>query len=155
MSEIRFESVLACGQGEQIELRSRKPSIGRPRFERALPEPARSLSPKICDTDSGLYSDGQAPLPMPSLGGGRQYRSQQTPMAPSLFSPNFSVADQPVQSTAVPTLSEANKASVLPSYLDRASKEVEAKAQRSRRFTRPLLSHRSTAPEGFTLLRSD
>lgn len=155
MSEIQFESVLACGRGEYIELGSRQPSIGRPRFERALPEPARSLSPNVCDTDYVLDSNGQAPLPMPSFGGGKQYQSEQTPMTPSLFSPNFFVANQPVQSTAVPTHPEGRKASVLPSFLDRASKEVEAKAQRSKRFARPLLSHRSTAPEGFTLLRSD
>ena len=199
MSEIQFESLLACGQGEHIELLSRKPSIGRPGFESALPEPARKqcrLSPCVCDTDYNPYSNGQALQPMSIFGGGNQDQSQQTAMNPSLFSPNFFVSDKSVgivdeqhqrppilyrilslssgehvgtedglqipreplkivQSTGAPTHPEGRRASVLPSLLDRASKEVEAKAQRSRRFTRPFLSHRSTAPDGFTLLRSD
>ena len=99
MSEIQFESLLACGQGEHIELRSRKPSIGRPELESALPEPARKqrrLSPCVCDTDYDSYTNGQPPLPMSIFGGGNQDQSQQTTIKSSLFSPNFSVGDKSV-----------------------------------------------------------
>lgn len=196
MSEVQFECVLTCGQGDHIEMRSRKSSTWSANPEGSLPQPTRRpsyFSAEAIHSDQRIHSGAFLQPPF-SISGSDCQIPDQPVMAPSLFSPSFTFRgpsiesmdeslhrppmlhpmfsvsnDQDARNSHIPgtlnqaeelhivksdsvlSIPEGRRASILPSLLDRASKEVTAKIQDTGKLARPLLAHHSTAPEGFML----
>ena len=199
MTEVQFESILACGQGEHIELRSQRPSTLPPELGVLPQQPARRPSHSTNTTESiPDFADTPAKLPSSSASTFLYVPTGEQPaITLPLFSPSFSFQGPPTTSTqeipyesvmstqeipfttmqhsqdehvfgtlrsdqkpekirqteAMPNTSGERRQSTLPSLLDRASKEVTLKVHHSSRLMRPLMTHRSTAPEGYTLQR--